>query len=231
MRHDDAIQLLDDYLSESLGPGECAELEEHLDGCADCRAWLDDYRLFAAALAGEAEHPTSDQLARRAVESELVEPSEQAWVGEHLEECGDCRRQLELTARAVAGARERPRRWSVFGGASPLPKPVAVRLALAASLLLVVTLGFVLWPSAGPSTAGNGAQQDLVLSADDLQGSRVVEAPGSVTAESVIESGAEVVIRAGETVVLANGFSVSSGASLVVEAGGPAAESTDSDEV
>ena len=231
MNHDDAIQLLDDYLGESLGPEECAEIEEHLDGCADCRAWVDDYRLFAATLAGRDEHPTADQLARRAVDAELLEPPARTWVSEHLEECGDCRRQMELTARAVADARERPRWWAVLGGSSPLPKPVAVQLALAASLVLAVILGFVLWPSAVTPTANVATLQDLVLSGDDLQGSRVVEAPGSVTADSVIETGTEVVIRAGETVVLANGFTVSSGASLVVEAGAPAAESTDSDEV
>lgn len=231
MNHTEATQLLDDYLTGTLEGRELAGLEEHLGGCADCRGWVDDYRLFAASLAGQAEHATSDQLARRAVDPELLEPSERVWVSEHLVECGDCRRQVELTARAVAGARERPRWWAVHGGASPLPKPVAARLALAASLLLAVTLSFLLWPSAGTPTGDVPAQQNLVLSEHDLQGSRLVEARGSVTADSVIEAGTEVVIRAGESVVLANGFSVSSGASLVVEAGGPEAESTDSDEV
>ena len=53
-----------------------------------------------------------------------------------------------------------------------------------------------------------------------LRGTQVIEAEGSLRARAVtVESGGEITLRAAETVILENGFSVGSGASLMVVAG------------
>jgi anti-sigma factor RsiW len=40
----DAIALLSDYLEGALSPDFLMELEEHLEGCPACRAYLATYR-------------------------------------------------------------------------------------------------------------------------------------------------------------------------------------------
>ncbi|MBV8518651.1 MAG: tetratricopeptide repeat protein [Acidobacteria bacterium] len=45
--------VLQDYLDDPDSVGDRAELEEHLAGCAECRAVLDELRAFEAALAGD----------------------------------------------------------------------------------------------------------------------------------------------------------------------------------
>jgi anti-sigma factor RsiW len=55
----DAIALLADYLEAELGSDLAAELEEHLHGCAPCRAYLNTYRKSRelGAAAGRVEMP------------------------------------------------------------------------------------------------------------------------------------------------------------------------------
>lgn len=219
MKHDDARQLLDDYLAGGLEGAERGEIEEHLERCADCREWVEESRLFARALGTGDEHPTSDQLARQAVDPGLLEPLEQRRLADHLRRCEACRRQLELTASALGAARESSPRRRAAGLAAVLPRALPARLALAASVILALALGLVPRPAETPGDA----RADLVLSDEDLRGSQVVVATGSVVASSVIEAGSDVVIRAGESVVLGNGFAVSPGARFAVEAGRSAA--------
>jgi anti-sigma factor RsiW len=55
----DAIALLSDYLEGVLSPEFLRELEEHLEGCPACRAYLATYRKTRslAADAGQVEMP------------------------------------------------------------------------------------------------------------------------------------------------------------------------------
>jgi len=45
------------YLSHELDAAERADVERHLDGCAECRATLDDFRSLAAELAAASAPP------------------------------------------------------------------------------------------------------------------------------------------------------------------------------
>jgi len=49
----DAIDILADFLEQTLTPGAVEQLEEHLRDCAPCRAYLNTYRK-THGLVGEA---------------------------------------------------------------------------------------------------------------------------------------------------------------------------------
>ena len=55
----DVIALLGDYLEATLGAADVARLEGHLDGCAECVAYLNTYRKTTALAraAGRVEIP------------------------------------------------------------------------------------------------------------------------------------------------------------------------------
>jgi len=50
----DAIDVLAEFLEQSLSPESLAELERHLADCAPCRAYLETYRK-TVAITGRAE--------------------------------------------------------------------------------------------------------------------------------------------------------------------------------
>jgi anti-sigma factor RsiW len=50
----EAIDVLAEFLEQSLSPQALAEFEQHLADCAPCRAYLETYRR-TVALAGRAE--------------------------------------------------------------------------------------------------------------------------------------------------------------------------------
>ena len=50
--HDDFEARLSDYLDDSLGPDDRRALEQHLEGCAVCRAALGELRKTMSALSG-----------------------------------------------------------------------------------------------------------------------------------------------------------------------------------
>ncbi len=58
-----AIDLLADYLEATLGPEVATDLEQHLEGCAPCRAYLATYAKTraVAASAARAEMPAEMQ--------------------------------------------------------------------------------------------------------------------------------------------------------------------------
>lgn len=66
MKHEQAIELLNDYLDESLAAERRRELEEHIAVCPDCRRELAELR---ALLASAAELPAS------------IEPKRDLWTG------------------------------------------------------------------------------------------------------------------------------------------------------
>ena len=64
----DAIALLADYLDVTLGPDVAAELEAHLRGCEECRAYLATYRKTRALAAEAARIEMPLELRRRLTE-------------------------------------------------------------------------------------------------------------------------------------------------------------------
>ena len=143
MRHREAIRHLSDLLFGELDDELRAAVEEHVGGCERCRGWSETYGFLAEALRADppAEHATSEQLAHLAVDAELLTGVERDRLSAHLDECDDCRQELEITRGALADAR---RPASVVRFPLPVPSaPTRRRLALAASLVLAVTVTFV----------------------------------------------------------------------------------------
>ncbi|MCP4660775.1 MAG: zf-HC2 domain-containing protein [bacterium] len=129
------IELLPWYLNGSLSPEEDRRVRGHLKDCAGCRAELGE-TLFAAKVFSA--HPETAALV------DLVfDPSgaDRTALEHHLLLCPDCAEQVALLRRSA----------SLRGGRVrlPAPAPVAARrvsrvwrpIAIAASLLLVVSLG------------------------------------------------------------------------------------------
>ncbi len=236
MRHSEAIRHLPDLLTGTLTGDRQTETAEHLAGCDSCQGWAETYRFFSDALLADdaAEHPSSEQLAHLAVDAELLTEPERERLASHLEGCDECRRELRLSREALAGARQGPAATRLLPFRL-VSRPAALRLALAASLILAVAVTFVVSRRDG---AGNEiaaapvaiaaappaaviariAAVDRALAGNRLTGIQVIEASGAITASSVaIESGGDITLRAGEMVVLGDGFSIGSTATLGVE--------------
>ena len=152
MRHREAQRHLADLLAGELGGDQRAAVERHLAGCEACSGWSETYGFLADALPADPaiEHATSEQLAHLAVDAELLTAVERERLATHLEDCADCRHELEITRAALADAR-RPASVVRF----PLPAPSAAtarRLALAASLILAAAVTFVALRQGGDET-------------------------------------------------------------------------------
>lgn len=210
MNHREMIEKLPQLVAGRLSPEETSRLERHVAECSDCGEWLDTYHLLAGATGGSAagaagSHPSSSELALWAVEGE---PGDAA-TADHLAVCGSCRRELQLTRRALAAGRHRTGLRAAAARVRGLG--TGGRVALAASLLLAVLAGVLLSPSR-PGTA------EYDLSGRNLAGRQVISVPGSLLAAAVeIESGSDVRLQAGDRIALGDGFVVRSGATLAVE--------------
>lgn len=244
MKHDRAARQLPALLAGELSGERRAELDEHLRRCPECREWAATYGFLAGALEGGlvADHPSSEQMAQLAVDPELLTSPERERLLSHLEECAGCRQELEATREALDGAR--PAAAVVHLGRSWMPRPAALRAALAAGLILAlaVTLAVVrrdggpepavvqAAPAAPPEPLEPAAvvagEPDRQVAGEQLSGRRLIEAPRVLTASSVaLASGSDITLRAGEMVVLRDGFSAGAEATLGVEivpAAGPA---------
>jgi hypothetical protein len=152
MNHDDAAPRLPDLEKGGLRPGEAAEVEAHLRGCADCRELAATYRLVARASAGRdpavpgTEHLSTSEIAARAIDPRGGLAEAQDAGARHLAGCPDC-------AADLRDAREANR---VEGLPRPAPRSApARRFAIAAALLgaLAGLAAFAGWQRAG-SLAG-----------------------------------------------------------------------------
>ncbi len=216
--HDQFEGLLPRLATGELGGAEERRMRRHLEGCGECQAWLETWSLFSHGLSpagAEPGHPSSDQLARLAVDRDLLAPSELEVLDEHVGSCAECRRAVELSGSALTGGR-RPRKVAAaFRWLSPAALPMPARVALAAGLVVAAALVFT--PRRLPEMVTT-IDHEIVDSV--LTGPQLIQAEGSITARAVrVEEGGEVTLQAGETVILENGFTVGSGASLKVVAG------------
>jgi hypothetical protein len=220
MLHDDAQRLLPELADGALHGERERQLRRHIERCGDCRSWLETYSLLAEGLGGATEHPTSEQLARLAVDGAVLTASEIEALSEHLESCRDCRRQVELASASLAEPGEHRgvgqaawKRWLAPG--------VAVRVAAAAVLALAVGIGFDARrarEAPEPRQLVVSEAADRELAGEVLQGVQVIETAGSISArEMTVERGVDLTLRAPGGVVLGNGFSVGEGGSLKIE--------------
>jgi hypothetical protein len=197
MTHEEALALLGDHAQGRLQGERHAALAAHLEGCPVCRQWLEDWRLFGAALPAATAHPDSERLALWAADPDRLDPAAWAEVESHLALCRDCAHLVRRTEQALAEARgERGagtgralRFWSGRGAAAgeapPRPEAASARprspwlpALAAAAALAAVSLGALWLARAGRVPAGpvpyvaltgtlRGEESRLVLGAGD----------------------------------------------------------------
>lgn len=61
----DAIDILGEFLEESLAPELAAELQRHLRDCAPCRAYLNTYRKTRELTGKAGRAPMPDEMKQR----------------------------------------------------------------------------------------------------------------------------------------------------------------------
>ena len=207
MTHENLQASLPDFAAGALSEDRCLAVEEHVTACAECREWLETYRLLETALTPVADHPAAEELANCALFSELdVE------LDAHLATCASCSEEIEISRAAVAFARDEGDAEGTVGWS---PRVSGRQLALAAAILLAVIGTPLLTNRLSTPAAGT---ENYELSGKNVSGVTTIVADSSITAaEMEILSGAEVTLEAGEVVTFGEGFSVGADASLSIE--------------
>src|SRR5687767_12807907 len=132
---DTAGGLMPWLLNRTLAPAEADAVRAHLDGCARCRAEIDETRQAAAVFGA---HPPATDILDLAWERPLADAG---LVRRHVAECAECAEELALaqeSRRASAPAADATR-------VTPFPSRPLRWLALPATLAAGLVLG-LLWP-------------------------------------------------------------------------------------
>jgi hypothetical protein len=241
MDHREIEGYLPEFAAGDLDEATRATVASHVDQCGDCRAWLETYETLFAAMPRreEYQHPASEILALCVTRPEEEYEFEGANLDHHLNDCEDCRKDLERVGDAVRAARPSP---SSFAHTSPSKLASSWwRVAAAGivgigigSLLIFGTLG-VEQPDTLPfevsdlSSGSDGRGADSAreeISGTEIEGTYLIEAEGSLTISQVrIKDGARVTIHAGDGVAFGNGFQVGPETRVSIGAGpGPSDE-------
>jgi hypothetical protein len=234
MNHNEVAGLLLDLVDGRLDERTQSAVHRHIEGCADCRAWLDTLLLLESPpeVARRDDHPRSEDVALCAVRAEEEFEPDRAELRRHLESCPKCRHELNLVRAAVRDARPVPAqltRPAASTGGFPVWRLAAAAAfgALAIGTLLVA--GF--WRAepvdgGGSTIAATGAGgsfetrpewQTEEFSEPEIAGTRLIEADGGlIFSRTRIDDGADVTIRAGEVVAFGDGFQIGSQARVAV---------------
>ena len=222
MDHGTAQELL--TRCEELDDEQLRQLALHLESCTDCRGWVATYDLLTEASTARASvrHLDSEALCAFALESPSLDRDALGSYRDHVAGCRSCSLEVERVRAAVAESVETPVRAPAAARAE---EPVrgwvlgqivhrAIRqpgaLALAASvLLLVVALAWL-----GRGWAPGSSERHL---ADlEVAETRIVEAEGPIFVETTkVREGVALALES-PAVGFGDGFSVSSGAQLIV---------------
>lgn len=205
MHHLKASNLLTRYLSGDLESGPRKEVEEHLAQCADCAGWAGTYSLFAEALA---QHPPSREIARYSLAPETLDPPSYERCKRHLKRCRGCRDEVELVREAAGEARQQgERRRERHPARLRLRWGTAAALAASAVLALGTSLVF--------RTAGR-SPVEVVVADSTLRGEERIFADQSILVETTeLAPGAALTLES-QVVAFGDGFSIKTGATLVV---------------
>ena len=233
MDHREAKRLLVDLAAGELDQSTRNEVTAHVEECVACRAWLETRDLLAslAPVENGIEHPESDLLAEAAARPEALDEPGGSVVREHLEICASCRREVELVRDAllasrpdaahpgfVGGPRQSRRWWYV--AAAAFIGVIALRFFLPAETTnrRVVDLqpGGAVAPVVESTGTWTGSPVESITG-EEINGTRLIEAEGSLTLSRVkITDGAKVTIFAGDVVAFGDGFQIGSGTSVTV---------------
>lgn len=221
VQHDESTRYLPELAAGDLDGELARRVSSHVEGCADCRDWLDTYQLLAAAATSSktkhpgSAHPSSEVLASLAVDPATFDPISRDSVLDHLMTCHDCSNEIDLCRGALAtgdvvrsgergsesvawsSGRSSMSRWQTSIAAG------LTGLALAASLYFAMAARF--------------SPDQYLISNTTLRGNQTIRATEQIAASrSQVDSGARITLRAKE-VVLGDGFTVDRNAVLVIE--------------
>lgn len=216
VEHLEATNLLTRFVERSLAPDRRRQLEEHIAGCDECREWLATFHLLAQCDAGELDqvrpsHPSSLELATFAAGARGMDEAPRERCAAHLEDCAECRLEVELVGAALDAAR-RPEPATTNASMEPRRRTASpLRLAWAAGLLLALGALALLQSSRAPSTE----QQQRAWQSPAAVEDPVATEETILLEQMTIATGAQVALTA-RAVALGNGFSVGSGADLSV---------------
>jgi len=106
MQHDEAMTLLEDFSTGLLAANLAMELQAHISECEACRQVLEIMRELGDTLDehGSAmfdEHPHSEELVALAEQDKYLDRTRLAQIRSHLQICPTCRRELEISQRAL----------------------------------------------------------------------------------------------------------------------------------
>lgn len=131
------------FAAGTLEPAEAADIEGHLETCAECRAEVEALRSMARTLRAFAPtgHLTPEILVAYHGDPGALSPEERSRVEDHLRSCVPCRADLRALLRADASLHSASRRQL---------------MGAAASVLIVALAGWQIatWRAPAPSPQG-----------------------------------------------------------------------------
>jgi len=115
MNHERAAELLTEFLQGRVAGVAAEEIAAHLQGCAECAAAAETFRLLkegaaetVGALDGggandpQSQHPTTEEIATFSIVPKRLGESSMLRVRAHIETCGRCAEEVEITRGAAA---------------------------------------------------------------------------------------------------------------------------------
>lgn len=216
--HRAARRLLPDYVS-GRRQAQSQALEAHIADCLNCQGWVETYELLAAALGADTvqKHPDSSELSEFSLADSRLSDGARERVAGHLETCTACRHETELV------------RASVVESAEPdliLPRPVTRRGRLLASVGRLAVAATVVAMFGGWVIAKRWTRipDEYRLTGRSILGLKAIEANRSIIVENTdVQVGSTLNLKS-PVVAIGEGFSVGTGASLVVWAMEPTEE-------
>ena len=170
MDHQQASLLLSDLREGRLDHRMAADVEAHLAECQECREWSETYGLFSETLEEEdddkaEDHPSSEEIARFAIEPETLADQDLSRIALHLRACKRCATELDTTREAVAASRVEsiahppsPRAW--WTPANPNFRAAVAAVIVLAALVYPAYLGLYRLPQATDRVHGVQSERD-----------------------------------------------------------------------
>ena len=153
MDHEQAAQILPDYIEGIVGAADASALEGHLASCAECRDSVSMLRRIATELSamGAAafdDHPESSQLVDYTLVPAHLAQSDRERIRLHLKSCPTCAKEMASVRSAESWSRSWARDVQGVLGAILAPSriPALATSALALLLAYPAYLGVVQLP-------------------------------------------------------------------------------------
>jgi hypothetical protein len=212
VNHHDATRLLSGYAEGALEPALARQMEQHLEDCDDCRDWLETYSFLNDGLDCARSAP-SELLAQYVVDEGRLEETQRDIVREHVAACGACKEELEAIRSALEAARHKQPAHTIKRALSMISAAQPRELAIAAALVLTVLAAttFTVFRGSPWMRSEQQSQEQMTDAGAALEGDETI-----VIASTRVYDGANLTIHSRNTVVFGEGFSVASGATLVV---------------